>query len=490
MSDVDILVPAADWRRAIAALGDPFVPAGRRMTARHDYAAAVSVDGFVVEVHRWICARPLFAVDYAAPLRPCPPRAGRLFHARRRRPLLDARAPRRQARPRAPAPQLRGRHKARCFRNCLAGQRRRARDRLARPPRRRRVDLDALPTSASTTRPPGGAPRCNSIRKPRSWLTSPPLTGAEWPPSSTAGAQSAGSFSVPACARWTWSTPMADVVFVVVRQDDGRVYGGEKSTIATAAALAARGFRIHFVLTEHDDFGPRAGHPRHLVGSRPGPRSVRLSARGILARTPFAPARHLARQPRGLAREPRRRRRAHRRDDGIFLRPRRRQAGRRARHLPRPLRLARPDDPADRGGRGPPRRSHPRRVRRAPHPAHHHGPACAPAAPRRPRRRRRERLRLRRDRQGRRRSPSCRTRKAEFRILFVGSVCIDKGQLRFIERVVPRVVAEIPGAHVTMVGDPRDPASPARPAAPPSRGSVSKTTSRWPATARRPRCTA
>jgi hypothetical protein len=36
------------------------------MTARHDYAAAIVVDGFSVEIHRYLCARPLFDVDHDA----------------------------------------------------------------------------------------------------------------------------------------------------------------------------------------------------------------------------------------------------------------------------------------------------------------------------------------------------------------------------------------------------------------------------------------
>jgi glycosyltransferase involved in cell wall biosynthesis len=44
------------------------------------------------------------------------------------------------------------------------------------------------------------------------------------------------------------------VVFVVVRSHVREVYGGEKSTIASAAGLAARGVRASFVTTARDDF--------------------------------------------------------------------------------------------------------------------------------------------------------------------------------------------------------------------------------------------
>lgn len=45
-----------------------------------------------------------------------------------------------------------------------------------------------------------------------------------------------------------------NVVFVLIRSNISEVYGGEKSTIASAAGLAARGVRAHFITTAADDF--------------------------------------------------------------------------------------------------------------------------------------------------------------------------------------------------------------------------------------------
>lgn len=47
---------------------------------------------------------------------------------------------------------------------------------------------------------------------------------------------------------------MTDVVYVVVRSHVREVYGGEKSTIASAVGLVARGVRACFVTTAKDDF--------------------------------------------------------------------------------------------------------------------------------------------------------------------------------------------------------------------------------------------
>lgn len=44
-----------------------------------------------------------------------------------------------------------------------------------------------------------------------------------------------------------------------------------------------------------------------------------------------------------------------------------------------------------------------------------------------------------------------------FEILHVGGICPDKGQLAFIERVFPSVAAAIPGIHLTLVGGIKDP---------------------------------
>jgi hypothetical protein len=69
MSDVDLLVPARRWRAAIEAI----VAAGatwhdamdRPLTLRLDYAAPLRTpEGVIVEVHRSLVARPLFAVDH------------------------------------------------------------------------------------------------------------------------------------------------------------------------------------------------------------------------------------------------------------------------------------------------------------------------------------------------------------------------------------------------------------------------------------------
>jgi glycosyltransferase involved in cell wall biosynthesis len=46
---------------------------------------------------------------------------------------------------------------------------------------------------------------------------------------------------------------MADVLFVMVRGPVGEVYGGEKSTMTTAEALAPLGHRTRFLVTAHDD---------------------------------------------------------------------------------------------------------------------------------------------------------------------------------------------------------------------------------------------
>lgn len=64
MCDVDVLVPRDRWRTAIAAAGRPIETAGRAFTARHDYAVAVEVAGVPVEIHRFLCPRPSFRVDY------------------------------------------------------------------------------------------------------------------------------------------------------------------------------------------------------------------------------------------------------------------------------------------------------------------------------------------------------------------------------------------------------------------------------------------
>jgi len=66
MSDVDVLVPARRWSDAIAAVGAPIGVAGRPVTSRHDYAALVAVGGMPVEIHRHLCAQPLFSVDERA----------------------------------------------------------------------------------------------------------------------------------------------------------------------------------------------------------------------------------------------------------------------------------------------------------------------------------------------------------------------------------------------------------------------------------------
>jgi glycosyltransferase involved in cell wall biosynthesis len=250
---------------------------------------------------------------------------------------------------------------------------------------------------------------------------------------------------------------VADVVFVVVRQDDGRVYGGEKSTIATAAALASRGFGVRFILTEKDDFAGELdalGIPWEVV-------PVRDPFAYLRAASPWKKLRRvvdIARVNLAVLRAGREARVVHTvATTGFFcallgarlagarviyhvrcasrdqitqpmeevavlladrtlavssaLRTQLTTTGRRALRKMLAARVHVVEngfdfDAIDRAAAGP-------------------LPARAPG---------------------------------EFHVLFVGSVCLDKGQLRFIERVGPSLVAAIPGVRVTMVGDPRDPA--------------------------------
>jgi putative nucleotidyltransferase-like protein len=68
MSDIDVLVPAARWREAVAAAGAAVAGRpDRPLTNRFDYAAAVRVEpGVIVEIHRWLCPRGWFAIDHQA----------------------------------------------------------------------------------------------------------------------------------------------------------------------------------------------------------------------------------------------------------------------------------------------------------------------------------------------------------------------------------------------------------------------------------------
>lgn len=72
MSDIDLLVPASRWReafslvqRAGAVFHDPYE---RPFTALHDYAVPVlTKEGVMVELHRYLCERPLFSPDLDGP---------------------------------------------------------------------------------------------------------------------------------------------------------------------------------------------------------------------------------------------------------------------------------------------------------------------------------------------------------------------------------------------------------------------------------------
>lgn len=72
MTDIDLLVPpsaAGEARRIAASVGATvFDPFDRPITAAHDYALPLKTrDGLLVEVHRYLCERPLFQPDYEGP---------------------------------------------------------------------------------------------------------------------------------------------------------------------------------------------------------------------------------------------------------------------------------------------------------------------------------------------------------------------------------------------------------------------------------------
>jgi hypothetical protein len=72
MVDIDLLVPAARWpearRIASAAGATVWDPLDRPITAAHDYALPMRTrEGLLVELHRYLCERPLFRPQYDGP---------------------------------------------------------------------------------------------------------------------------------------------------------------------------------------------------------------------------------------------------------------------------------------------------------------------------------------------------------------------------------------------------------------------------------------
>ena len=72
MVDIDLLVPASAWiearRIAIDTGATVFDPLDRPITAAHDYALPVRTrEGLLVELHRYLCEKPLFRPQYDGP---------------------------------------------------------------------------------------------------------------------------------------------------------------------------------------------------------------------------------------------------------------------------------------------------------------------------------------------------------------------------------------------------------------------------------------
>ena len=72
MVDIDLLVPASAWKEARQIAGNTgatiFDPLNRPITAAHDYALPMRTsEGLLVELHRYLCERPLFRPQYDGP---------------------------------------------------------------------------------------------------------------------------------------------------------------------------------------------------------------------------------------------------------------------------------------------------------------------------------------------------------------------------------------------------------------------------------------
>ena len=79
MGDVDVLVPAPRWDEALAALAAAGARLeGRPRTHQLDYAVQAVLGSARLDLHRYLCARPMFRVDYDA-IFASARRAGRFF---------------------------------------------------------------------------------------------------------------------------------------------------------------------------------------------------------------------------------------------------------------------------------------------------------------------------------------------------------------------------------------------------------------------------
>ena len=73
MVDVDLLIPPSEWKRAQRLASSSgavvFDPLDRPITAAHDYALPLMTpEGLLIELHRYLCERPLFRPDYEGPM--------------------------------------------------------------------------------------------------------------------------------------------------------------------------------------------------------------------------------------------------------------------------------------------------------------------------------------------------------------------------------------------------------------------------------------